>query len=198
MKSNSSLQKLDVQAGICLLNLVLGQPCSSIAFPTGIEDIGASKDGVIRRISSRCRISSSERLWEARETRAKAIFDALAENTGLKELKVNLQAFGAGSFRESMSKKAWRIKWVASWIRSGWRGLQGSCRGLPEQPKPCEAGSVDASKEWLSVVARMLLQRHWQDQICRGLMQNKQASGLLGEGLGSTGAPKRSRRQGRG
>ena len=57
---------------------------------------------------------------------------------------MNLQAFQAGSFRESMSKKAWGE--LLSILRAGGRGLQGRGGGLSEQQEPCEAGSVDASK----------------------------------------------------
>lgn len=76
------------------------------------------------------------------------IFEALAENTGLKDLKVNLQACAKGSFRDLMKEQGNDVYKAAA--------------------------AAFRSNRSLIKLDLILLQRHWQDQICRGLMQNKE------------------------
>jgi len=76
------------------------------------------------------------------------IFEALAENTGLKELKVNFQACAKQSFRDLMLEQGNDVYKAAA--------------------------AAFRSNRSLVKLDLILLQRHWQDQICRGLMQNRQ------------------------
>lgn len=76
------------------------------------------------------------------------IFEALAENTGLKDLKVNFQACAKQSFRDLMLEQGNDVYKAAA--------------------------AAFRSNRSLVKLDLILLQRHWQDQICRGLMQNRQ------------------------
>ncbi|CAJ1431819.1 unnamed protein product [Effrenium voratum] len=79
----------------------------------------------------------------------KTVFEALADNKGVKELKLNLQACRRGTFKDLLLEQAGKDVYKA-------------------------AAEVFSNNRSLVKLDLMLLHRHWQDQICRGLMQNKQ------------------------
>eukprot|EP00434_Breviolum_minutum_P029276 symbB.v1.2.025894.t1/scaffold2547.1/size76550/6 len=76
------------------------------------------------------------------------IFEALSENTGLQDLKVNFQACAKQSFKDSMLEQGNDVYKAAA--------------------------AAFRTNRSLIKLDLILLQRHWQDQICRGLMQNRQ------------------------
>jgi len=82
-------------------------------------------------------------------TDLKAIFESLAANAALEELKVNFQASIQGDFAQQMRGQAGTEVYKA-------------------------AAEVLRTNRSLVKLDLLLLQRHWQDQICRGLMQNRE------------------------